>query len=164
MAKVLVAYASQHGSTEEIAKEIANEIKEDVEVKSVETIKSIKDYDFLVLGTPIYNDYPMQEMKDFIWENKYDIAEKNKAIFVVTSDVESNEKAKRSLIPFRNIVPGEVIAEKVFSGEMDLDELSNVERQSVDEYLSSINEEVKSYSKIDYNECKKFGQIINKLI
>ena len=58
MTRVLVAYATKHYSTAEIALAIADELEEapgfSVEVESVENVKSIAPYEIVVLGSAVY--------------------------------------------------------------------------------------------------------------
>jgi len=57
MEKVLVAYASTHGSTQEIAEFIANALRESglvVDVQQARSVKSLQGYDAVVLGAPLY--------------------------------------------------------------------------------------------------------------
>src|SRR5690606_4497835 len=55
--RILVAVASKHGSTREIAEAIAQELKSqglDVDLQPVETVIQVSNYDAVVFGSAIY--------------------------------------------------------------------------------------------------------------
>ena len=56
--KILVAYATKNGSTTDVAHAIGVRLREHgctVEIQSVKNVKCIQDFDFLVVGAPIYS-------------------------------------------------------------------------------------------------------------
>lgn len=68
MCKILVSYASKHGSTAEIAKvisDILREQKHDVDLVPVDSVSTIKEYDAIILGTAIYMGEWMKEALNF---------------------------------------------------------------------------------------------------
>src|SRR4051812_20585179 len=57
MRQVLVAYASKHGSTREIAEAIAAELRDcglEVDCVSADEVKHVDGYDAVVLGSAVY--------------------------------------------------------------------------------------------------------------
>jgi len=57
MERVLVAYASKHGSTAEIAEAIAAELRVsglDADCRAADAVKSVDEYDAVVLGSAVY--------------------------------------------------------------------------------------------------------------
>ena len=70
--KVLVAYASKHGSTKGIADFISEKIREkglQVDVLEVEQVKNVGDYDAFVIGSAVYMFHWMKEAKQFASKN-----------------------------------------------------------------------------------------------
>jgi menaquinone-dependent protoporphyrinogen oxidase len=66
--KILVAVASRHGSTYEIAKAIGSELAThglDVSVMPVEDVRTIEEYDAVVLGSAIHMGQWMKPAKQF---------------------------------------------------------------------------------------------------
>ncbi len=66
--KVLIAYASAHGSTAEIAEFIGRALSEQglsVTVASADTLSTVKGYDLFVLGTAIHAGTWLPAMTDF---------------------------------------------------------------------------------------------------
>lgn len=67
--KVLLGYASAHGSTAEIAQSIAKVFEEhglQTEVANVATVESVADYDAFVLGSAIHAGMWLTEMSQFL--------------------------------------------------------------------------------------------------
>ena len=67
--KVLVAVASRHGSTREIAQMIAGELRAagvEPDVREVGTIASLDDYDAAVIGSAIYAGQWLPEARQFV--------------------------------------------------------------------------------------------------
>jgi menaquinone-dependent protoporphyrinogen oxidase len=70
--KVLIAYASTHGGTREIAQAIGSSLSEagfDVDVAAVGAKIDVNDYDALVIGTAIYAGHVLSDAEDFIRSN-----------------------------------------------------------------------------------------------
>jgi menaquinone-dependent protoporphyrinogen oxidase len=67
--EVLVTVASKHGSTAEIAKEIAS-VLNDTEIKVVvsppEEVQAIDEYDAVVLGSAVYAGHWMKEANELV--------------------------------------------------------------------------------------------------
>jgi menaquinone-dependent protoporphyrinogen oxidase len=67
--KVLVAYASKYGATEQIAEKIALRLKKaglNVIVQPVKTVTSVIGYDAVVLGSGVYAGFWIRAASDFL--------------------------------------------------------------------------------------------------
>jgi menaquinone-dependent protoporphyrinogen oxidase len=67
--KILVAVASRHGSTEEIGKEIAAELRDsafEVDVRMLGDVPTIDGYDGVVLGSAVYMGDWLPEARHFV--------------------------------------------------------------------------------------------------
>ena len=67
--KILVTAASKHRSTEEIARAIAEVLEENglqVVVSSPEKVRSVDEYDAVVLGSAVYAGHWMKEAKELV--------------------------------------------------------------------------------------------------
>ncbi|QUI25475.1 hypothetical protein HZI73_25650 [Vallitalea pronyensis] len=160
---VLVAYASKHGSTEKIARWIGKEIRGNVDVLDVEQISNL-NYDYVILGTPIYEHKPLPSMSQFVEQNSGQLENKAKSVFVVASDNELRSKREQNIQAFTKIIPGEINQTAVFAGEVDEQELSNQEQHSVNSYLNSISKPVGSYTKLNEKKCREFGKSLNRFL
>lgn len=163
MKNVLVAYASKYGSTAQIAKLIGNGIDGNVDVQNVDDITNL-DYDLIILGTPLYEDQPLPQMRDFINENQQQLQSAKKAIFVITTEPTNDERDQKNIDLFKNIVPGEVVSEQIFGGEVDMQEVSNEDANYMNQYLSSIGEPKESFQFIEEQECQNFGEKLNQFL
>lgn len=68
-ARVLVAYASKHGSTQEIAEAIGAELRGagiGVEVVPAGRVRSLDDYDAVILGSGLYSATWLREANRFV--------------------------------------------------------------------------------------------------
>ncbi len=67
--KVLVGYATVHGSTSEVAQRIGDVLKQhghEVTVADVKTLTHVDGYDAFVMGTPIHAGTWLPELKGFV--------------------------------------------------------------------------------------------------
>jgi flavodoxin len=64
----LIAFDSQYGNTEKIAKAIGAALLGDVKVLRSDDVNvtEMSSYDLLILGTPTYGGRPMQPMQEFM--------------------------------------------------------------------------------------------------
>ncbi len=77
--KVLVAYASGHGSTAEVAQFIGERLKEydfDVTISAVDAVQSAAGYDAYVIGSPIYGGMWLTEFSQFLERFETELASK----------------------------------------------------------------------------------------
>jgi menaquinone-dependent protoporphyrinogen oxidase len=68
MMNILVAYASAHGSTAQVALAIGQQLTErglNVTVSNVKDVRTIRDYDAIVSGSAIHNGALLKEMTAF---------------------------------------------------------------------------------------------------
>jgi menaquinone-dependent protoporphyrinogen oxidase len=76
--RVLIAYASVHGSTAEIAQYIGRTLEEKglkVQIEDVKAIKALGHYDAFVLGSPIHGGAWLPEMTSFIKDQAEKLAQ-----------------------------------------------------------------------------------------
>lgn len=163
VSNVLVAYATQHGSTEKIANILADSISGNATVKNVKDVNSL-DYEYIVLGSSIYNEEPLDDMKNFINKYNNELKTIKKSAFIVTSDIENQIKKEKNLNSMKRIIPGDIDVIRAFSGEIDYNGLNQYEKESVNSYLNSIQKPVGTYSKLNTRECEQFGKEISKYI
>lgn len=76
--KLLVAVATRHGSTREIADAIARELRVTglaVDVRTVAEISSIEPYDAAIIGSAVYIGNWLTEAREFVMRHKTRLAE-----------------------------------------------------------------------------------------
>jgi menaquinone-dependent protoporphyrinogen oxidase len=70
---ILVAYASKHGSTQEIAAHIADKLRrcgQHVELRSIDAVDDLTSYDAFVIGGAAYYFHWMKEATRFVERNQ----------------------------------------------------------------------------------------------
>jgi menaquinone-dependent protoporphyrinogen oxidase len=75
--KILVAYATKHGSTQEVAEEIAQTLRNnglEVDLQPIRKVKALDDYSAVVLGAPIYMFHWHQDALHFLAEFRKEIS------------------------------------------------------------------------------------------
>lgn len=163
--KVLVSYATRHGSTEQMANWIASGINADqVDVMDVQNVKNIRDYDFVVLGTPMYNNEPLFQMKSFITNHKAELEDVDKAVWLVTTEDDCDQTRQLYIDKMENYLPGPIKFSEVFSGQIDLNELSDLEKQQARGYFNKIDVPMQSYNFVYENDFRSFSGMINDLL
>ncbi len=83
--KVLIAYASAHGSTAEVAEFIGHVLSErglSVTAASADTLSNIKGYDVIVLGTAIHAGTWLPAMTDFVSRFADELAQRSVFMWV----------------------------------------------------------------------------------
>lgn len=86
--RVLVGYASAHGSTQGIAEEIGRRLSRaglDTEVLPVAAINALGGYDAVVLGSAIHNMAWLPEAAAFVRDHEDDLARRSVWLFSVSS-------------------------------------------------------------------------------
>lgn len=127
---ILVAYASEHGSTAEVGKFIGDILKNhghSVTVADVYAIDEVEDYDSVVLGSAIHSGEWLPEAREFV-EN-YAIDMEGKPIFCWVSCIRVLEDKGYDWV-LNNYLPkwlmGMVDLQDVtaFAGKLSLDQIS----------------------------------------
>ena len=123
---ILVAYATKHGSTQEVAEAIAATLREhalEVEVQPASAVHALDRYGAVVLGAPLYNGHWHRDARRFLKRYRTALAERPVAIFALgprsTAEEErrgSREQLDRALAKASWLAP---VAIEVFGGVID---------------------------------------------
>ncbi|MCJ7518899.1 MAG: hypothetical protein MUO42_04425 [Anaerolineaceae bacterium] len=96
MEKVLVAYSTWAGATHQVAEEIVKDLGKknlQVNISTAKDVKSIKEFQTIVLGTSIHAGQMTGDFIKFLKRFHTDLATKKTAFFVVCFNmIEDNEK------------------------------------------------------------------------
>lgn len=132
---ILLAYSSGYGATKEISNEIGKVLSEDptlkVDLKAIDEIQEIGDYDAIVVGTSIRADRPLANTRDFFAMNRDILTTKKVALFLVcltASTEEGQEKVRENYFPqITEKYPAiKLISTAAFGGKVDFDKLNPV--------------------------------------
>ena len=125
-ALVLVAYATRHGSTQEVAEAVAATLRErglEVELQSAGELRSVEEYQAVVLGTALYMFRLHKDARRFLARRRATLAERPVAIFALGpfNDEEKEWQGVRAqldkeLAKFPWLAP---VAKQVFGGKFD---------------------------------------------
>lgn len=137
MTRILVGYATKHGSTAEIAEAIGEELSAAglrVEVKELKNVQSPAGYYAVVIGGPIYMGKVMADVKKFVSRHTEKLAGMPVAAFVVglspaSKDEKEIESARKALSDA--VAPLQPVASTLFSGSLDPEKLGFIERKMI---------------------------------
>lgn len=128
--KVLIAYATAHGSTAEVAQRMGEILQENdltVDVENVVNIKSVAGYDAYIIGTAIHSGNWLNEAHKFIIDFADELAEKPTYCWVTCIRVlESHgyDWVLNNYMPPWLLKTLNVQELTAFAGKLDLDEVS----------------------------------------
>ena len=94
--KILVAYASKYGSTQEVADVVATTLREKglvVDLQPVRKVRSLAGYKAVVLGAAIYYGLWHKEALNFLARNEADLSQRPVAVFALgPNSTDENER------------------------------------------------------------------------
>lgn len=147
--KSVIYYYSKHGTT----KKIVNYTEKQLQVVDVFDIKTmpenVKDYDDVLLFTPVYAGNIPRNVKVFINENKSDLLDKNLSIFLCGANTKEEEKVID--MNFHDTVIEHANFIKYVGGGFNFDDLNFFEKLIV----RLIAKQKESTEKIDYDLLKE---------
>ncbi|KYC54436.1 MAG: Flavodoxin domain protein [Candidatus Methanofastidiosum methylothiophilum] len=177
MINKLLVYDTKYGSTEIIARWISEEVK-DIEVKKPNEVLSIDNYSLIIIGSPDYDDEPLESIRSFIDKFKEKLKDKKIAIFVVCNDIEEIEYedkkkgGKYNLDILKKYLPKDsIVLEDVLGGVFNPKILDIKDQERIVNFFSEIGKPVKKedlvfmpiVNKLDRIRCKKFIDNLNKI-
>lgn len=137
--KILIAYASKHGATREIAERIAARLRaagQEAEVRPVKAAGDLAGYDAFVTGSAVYYGSWLKEAAEFVWRNQTVLA--NRPVWLFSSGPISADTTDDQGRDLREVAEPKQIAEfrealkpqdhRVFFGKLDRGKLGFVDR------------------------------------
>jgi menaquinone-dependent protoporphyrinogen oxidase len=170
MTNNLLVYDTKYGSTGIIAGWISEEMK-DIEVKKASEVTSIKDYSLIVIGSPDYDDKPLESISKFIEKFKEELKQKKIAIFVVCNDLEEAEYqgkqigGKYNLEILKRELPKEnIVLEEVLGGVFNPKILDEKDQDRIINFFKEMGRDIKKedlifmpvMNKLDRSRCIQF--------
>ena len=136
-AKILLIYATETGSTAEVAAFIKKQIEDEkyeVVLSNVKEVDSVNNYDVIFVGSPIYVGRWKKEATEFIETNQEILKSKQVFYFLTCMNLTSNDPEKLAQVPKfleneRFLV--EPLSEGRFAGAIDMKKLSFFKRMMV---------------------------------
>jgi menaquinone-dependent protoporphyrinogen oxidase len=134
---VLLAYATTHGSTTEIARSMYDILLNQgysVQLSPVEQVKSVTGYDACVLGTPIYKGFWLPGMSHFVHKFSAELSQKPVYFWISCIRVMEIDGFEHSM---KHYLRPDVLEDLnvrqfgVFAGKLLMDELDMHERATL---------------------------------
>lgn len=129
---ILIAIASKHGSTQEIAGALAEELRaagQTVDLREAAAVDAIEPYDAVVLGSAIYAGNWLPAARDFAQRHAAALAQRPVWVFssgpLGADDPQPHDDPQRLAAPL-GAVP--VREHRIFAGKLDKDALGLGER------------------------------------
>jgi menaquinone-dependent protoporphyrinogen oxidase len=123
---VLVAFATKHGSTQEVAEAVVEELQEqglEVELRALDEVRDLEGYRSVVLGAPLYMGRWHQDARRFLKRHRRVLEELPFAVFALgplkntEAEIRSSlEQLDKALAAVPELRPATV---KVFGGVVD---------------------------------------------
>ena len=132
---ILVAYASKHGSTEEIAHSIAEQIRAhgfEVNASSIAHVAGVENAEAVIVGSAIYAGSWMQEATAFVRHHAVELSRRPVWLFSsgpLGEHIQDVEDQPKQISEFRETL--QTRDHHVFMGALDPDKLGFAERMMV---------------------------------
>jgi menaquinone-dependent protoporphyrinogen IX oxidase len=170
MARVLITYDTRYHSTQTIASWIAQGVAADGNIDV--TVKNVadadpRDFDFVAVGSPIYEEHPLPSVVSFLDANRERLNEKDMALFVVCVDYGTFPAADlvhRYVADLQAHASGHVRLVDVFGGYLDVDKLLDEDRKLIEEFAKLIGTPVSKMNKLDEQSARNFGARIAHVV
>ena len=131
MGRILVAYATKHGSTEEVAEAVAERLREqgvDVETRPAAEADDLASYEAVVLGGALYMGRWHADARRFLKRHRRALAAKPLAVFAMGPAPATDEALAESRAqldrPLAKVPELEPLAVAIFGGVVDPAKLS----------------------------------------
>jgi menaquinone-dependent protoporphyrinogen IX oxidase/nitroimidazol reductase NimA-like FMN-containing flavoprotein (pyridoxamine 5'-phosphate oxidase superfamily) len=135
MLKTLVVYSGKYGTTEEVAKTISL-ITGPARYCTVDNFKEeYRDFDFVVLGAPIYEERVDPAMVEFVKENSAWLAKKAVAAYCTCLDTNGGLRELNNLAFDYQI---NFLTLKALGGRLILDKLDSEDKVAIEEFLELV--------------------------
>jgi len=129
---ILVAYATKHGSTGEIAERIAATLRgwgQTVEVRPIGSVGDVKQYDACVVGSAVYFGSWTKEATEFVGANSEVLATRPIWLFSSGPTGEATQPEPKQVTEFRGAIQPR--DHRMFGGQLDRHKLSFPERMII---------------------------------
>lgn len=153
--KAAVIFASSHGTTEKVAKQIQHGVDRAqlVNLKETKTI-DLSQFDTLIIGGSIHAGQMQGKVKRFCKNNMVDLLQKRVGLFMVGMNEPEFETQFKNAFP--ELLRKHAFTSKCLAGEFLFEKMNFIERLIVKK-VSGISQNV---SKID--ECK-ISELVNEI-
>jgi menaquinone-dependent protoporphyrinogen oxidase len=169
--KVLIAYATVHGSTAEVAERMKPVFEKqgfDVTTANVKDLTSVEGYDAYVIGSPIYAGMWLTEISHFLSDYSSVLATKPSYLWIMgirVLEADGKEHALQYYVHQHDLQRVGVKDVGVFAGKLNLDEIDWNERWTLSirydgkEMPGTFNDDYRNWDEITAWAEKVAGEI-----
>ena len=154
--KIVIIYASKHGTTEKVAASIAEKLRENNEVALFSLKKNpnpdICDFGMVILGTPVYAGQASGKMQKFCKNNGQTLLQKKTGLFVCGMEPEQTKREKELTDAYPEVLLKNAVATGFLGGAFKFEEMNFMERFIINK-IANTNESV---SRIDEHAIEDF--------
>ena len=157
--KTVIIYATQHGTTETVAKHIQNQMRpETIELINLATNKQpdLSPYDVIILGSSIHAGKNQPVMQAFCKRNIPGLLQKNVGLYLCC--LNKKEFEQNILQAYPEILRNHAFDMQLMGGEYKMDKMNFIERFLVRK-ITGIN---RSQSAIDYDSINRLTDKMRK--
>jgi menaquinone-dependent protoporphyrinogen IX oxidase/uncharacterized protein YhbP (UPF0306 family) len=133
--RTLILYESRYGSTWEAARIISLILGPSRRIPVSQFTEKHRDYDFIVMGAPIYMGKIHPKLQTFIDKEKEWLNKKNIVLFCTCLDGSDGLRVLRKV---EDDLGGRVMELGVLGGRLEMDRLTEEDYQALKEYLSQV--------------------------
>ena len=122
MAPILVAYASKHGSTREVAETVAAELEGrgcEVDLRPAREVRDVRPYAGVVLGSALYVGRPHRDARRFLARHRAELRRRRFAVFAMGPRTQAAEDVADSRAQIDRALPFEPDLVVIFGGVID---------------------------------------------
>ncbi|MDD1721593.1 MAG: flavodoxin domain-containing protein [Euryarchaeota archaeon] len=154
--KVLIAYDTRYGTTEEIAHWLAEGLETDCDIKNVADVTNL-DYDLIIVGSPMYTDEPLPSVVQFLHDRGALLSSKKVALFLVYDRlVASKHDTYEEMI--REQAPPNILDVAIFGGYIDVAKLNENDQRTIADFFSRLGQRYNILDSRNKEEVLRFAQ------
>jgi menaquinone-dependent protoporphyrinogen IX oxidase/uncharacterized protein YhbP (UPF0306 family) len=154
MIKTLVIYSSKYGSTREVARIISLITGPAIYCTVDEFKQEYIDFDFIVIGTPIYKEKIDKSIKNFAEKNREWL--KNKPIALFCTCLDKNGGLDR-LTELQNFIGVKAQSLKAVGGKLIIDDLDQEDLEQIKIFLDKVNLPIEDMDFYNQDEIVKYS-------
>ena len=154
MIKTLVIYSSKYGTTRDVAR-IISLITGPAIYSTVDEFKQeYIDFDFIVIGTPIYTEKIYLSIKKFAEENREWL--KNKPLSLFCTCLDKNGGLER-LTELQNLIGVRALSLKAIGGKLIVEDLDQDDQEQLKIFLDRVNLPMEDMDFYNQDEVVKYS-------
>lgn len=157
--KTLIVYESEYGTTKKIAKYLALVLGPAKYCTTLEFKDDYKDFDFFVIGSPLYSGKLLPKITEFIEENKNWL--KNKTVSLFSTSI-SLEEGNEKLVELEKIL-GKVKSKKALGGKLIIKNLKKEDSKALKEFSKIIGYEIGDVNNFNAEDVIDYALELKKI-